>query len=74
MLHKVSNLDWRAFLSMNIFAIVGNGWRYEPLLAAIRYSFNPIKILFFAIGINIDFLCGDAGRSVGGFLLPFPYK
>ena len=41
----------------------------HPLLVFIK-----LKIGDKVIGINIGFLCGDAGRSVGGFLLPFPYK
>ena len=33
----VSNLDWRAFMMISTLAIVANGRRYEPLLAAIRF-------------------------------------
>jgi len=35
----VSNLDLRAFMLINTLAIVANGRRYEPFLAAIRFLF-----------------------------------
>ena len=51
--------------------MVYNGWRYEPLLAAIRFLvFTKIKIGDKVIGINIGLMCGDAGRCVGKFLSP----